>query len=253
MGNRHDLPFVLFLPTYTATASHHGKLSPDLQKDFHKTIETARSFAMKDYSQALFMGDALEGDAREKLVERMAQLTGLPTDFISEHDLRVDSYTFAKNLLKEKQRVVGRFDSRFVGIDPNPAGSRAGYDPSAVAIIAPSTATLYHYLQNYLKGKRDIPYEVITDSVRPWNYNRFINGYANALKSLSEAMTKNGHMRVFVASGYFDLATPFFGTEYTFDHLGLRAELHKNVTIEYYDAGQMMYVHEPSLKKLKKD
>ena len=252
-NRNNDLPFVLFLPTYTATAWHHGKLPPDLQKDFHKTIEAARSFAMKDYSQALFMGDALEGDAREKMVERMAQLTGLSADFISEHDLRVDSYTFAKNLLKEKQRVVGRFDSRFVGIDPNPAGSRAGYDPSAVAIFAPYTATLYHYLQNDLKVKRDIPYEVITDSVRPWNYNRFINGYANALKSLSEAMTKNVHMRVFVASGYFDLATPFFGTEYTFDHLGLRSQLNKNVTIEYYDAGHMMYVHEPSLKKLKKD
>ena len=158
-----------------------------------------------------------------------------------------------KHLLKEKQKIVGRFDSRFVGIDPNPAGSRAGYDPSGVAIFAPYTATLYHYLQNDLQVKRDIPYEVITDKVRPWNYSQFINGYANTLKSLSEAMTKNVHMRVFVASGYFDLATPFFGSEYTFDHLGLSSELHKNVTIKYYDAGHMMYVRDDDRAQLSAD
>jgi carboxypeptidase C (cathepsin A) len=252
-NKNNDLPYVLFLPTYTATAWYHEKLAPELQADFGKTLKRSRDFAMGEYSRALFIGDALMGEQRQKMIKQLVYFTGLPADFIDRHDLRVDSYAFAKNLLHEKQKVIGRFDSRFVGIDPNPAGSRAGYDPSGVAIFAPYTATLYHYLHNDLQIKRDIPYEIITDDVRPWNYDRFINGYANALGALGEAMTKNAHMRVFVASGYLDLATPFFGSEYTFDHLGLSSEVHKNITMEYYDAGHMMYVHEPSLKKLKKD
>ena len=252
-NKNNDLPYVLFLPTYTATAWYHKKLAPELQKDLNQTLNRARAFAMGDYSRALFMGDALTGKEREAMVQQIVYFTGLPAEFIDRNDLRVDSYSFAKKLLHEEQKVIGRFDSRFIGIDPNPAGSRAGYDPSGVAIFAPYTSTLYHYLQNDLQIKRDIPYEIITDDVRPWNYGRFVNGYANALGALSEAMTKNRHMRIFVASGYLDLATPFFGSEYTFDHLGLSPEVHKNITMEYYDAGHMMYVHEPSLKKMKKD
>ena len=252
-NKNNDLPYVLFLPTYTATAWHHSKLSPALQKNLRETLDQARDFAMGPYSRALFRGDALSGSEREKIVTTVAEFTGLPAELIQRYDLRVDSYAFAKNLLQKQQKVVGRFDSRFVGVDPNPAASRAGYDPSGVAIFAPYTSTLYHYLHNSLQIKRDIPYEIITDNVRPWNYGRFVNGYANALSALGEAMTKNRHMRVFVASGYFDLATPFFGSEYTFDHLGLSPELHQNITMEYYEAGHMMYVHEPSLKKMKTD
>ena len=252
-NRNNDLPYVLFLPTYTATAWHHNKLSPELQKNLHQTLDQARDFAMGAYSRALFMGDALSEEERGTIIDKVAKFTGLPTEFVGRHDLRVDSYAFAKNLLQQQKKIVGRFDSRFIGIDPNPAASRANYDPSGVAIFAPYTSTLYHYLHNDLQIKRDIPYEIITDDVRPWNYGRFVNGYANALGALGEAMTKNRHMRVFVASGYFDLATPFFGSEYTFDHLGLSPELHKNITMEYYAAGHMMYVHEPSLKKLKKD
>lgn len=252
-NKNNDLPYVLFLPTYTATAWYHNKLAPELQADFKETLARARDFAMGDYSRALFMGDALTGKKREEMIKQIVYFTGLPADFIDRNDLRVDSYSFAKKLLHEKQKVIGRFDSRFVGIDPNPARSRAGYDPSGVAIFAPYTSTLYHYLQNDLQIKRDIPYEIITDDVRPWNYGRFVNGYANALGALAEAMTKNTHMRVFVASGYLDLATPFFGSEYTFDHLGLSPDVHKNITMEYYDAGHMMYVHQPSLVKMKKD
>jgi carboxypeptidase C (cathepsin A) len=112
---------------------------------------------------------------------------------------------------------------------------------------------MYHYLRNDLKVKRDVPYEILTAKVQPWSYDRFRNRYVHATGTLQEAMTKNPHLKVFVASGYYDLATPFRAAEYSFDHLGLAPSLHENIVYGYYPAGHMMYLHGPSLKKLKDD
>lgn len=249
----NDLPYVLFLPTYTATAWYHERLPPDLQRNFKKTMAEVKAFATTDYAAALFKGDGLADDRRQLIVQKLARYTGLSPEFIDRSNLRVSIFRFTKNLLFEQRKTVGRFDSRYVGIDRDPAGEWSDFDPSAAALFAPFTATLYHYLHNDLKIRRDVPYEILTGKVNPWSYKRFSNAYVNALDTLNKTMTQNPHMQVFVANGYFDLATPFLATEYTFDHLGLGAELRKNVTMSYYDAGHMMYVHQPSLKKLKKD
>ncbi len=252
-NQNNDLPYVLFLPTYTATAWYHKRLPPDLQENLEKTLTEVKEFAIGEYNNALFKGDDLPAAERRAIIDKLVRYTGLSPEFLDRNEIRVDNYRFAKNILQDERKLVGRFDSRFVGVDSNPGENRAGYDPSSAAIFPPYTATLYHYLHNELNIKRDVPYEVISDKVRPWNYRRFTNNYANAIGALNDAMTKNTHLKVFVASGYFDLATPFLGSEYTFNHLGLGPELRKNITIAYYDAGHMMYVHGPSLQKLKAD
>ncbi|MDA1212609.1 MAG: peptidase S10 [Planctomycetota bacterium] len=249
----NDLPYILFLPTYTATAWYHKRLAADLQRDFKKTLADVGQFATTEYAAALFKGDALSDAQRQLIAQKLARYTGLSPEMIERSNLRIHISKFTKNLLFENRKTVGRFDSRYVGVTRDPGSEWSDYDPSAAAIFAPFTATLYHYLHNDLKIQRDVPYEILTHNVNPWNYKRFNNGYVNALDTLNKTMTENPHMKVFVANGYYDLATPYLATEYTFDHLALGAELRKNVTMSYYDAGHMMYVHGPSLKKLKKD
>src|SRR5437588_2452678 len=160
---------------------------------------------------------------------------------------------FIKELLRKERRTVGRFDSRFTGTDLDAAGERPEYDPSFEAVQGPYTATFNDYVRSELKFEKDQPYEVLTGRVQPWDFGDAKNRYLNVSPTLRQAMTKNRDLRVFVANGYFDLATPYLATEYTFNHLGLSGTSADHVTMRYYEAGHMMYVHKPSLHKLKKD
>jgi carboxypeptidase C (cathepsin A) len=148
---------------------------------------------------------------------------------------------------------VGRLDGRFTGIDEDAAGSRPEYDPSMAAIVGPYTATFNDYVRGDLKFESDLPYEFLTGRVRPWNFQPYENRYVNVANTLRSAMTENPFLRVYVAKGYYDLATPFFAADYTFDHLGLDPTLRGHLTGGYYEAGHMMYVHQPSLVKLEKE
>lgn len=251
VGN--DMPYVLFLPSYTATAWYHKKLSKELQGDRRKAIEESEAFAQGEYSQALMKGSKLSADERAQIVKKLARLTGLSAKFIDLNNLRVPMYAFSKELMRDERRTVGRYDGRMEGIDANAATSYPDYDPSYAAVQGPFTATWNQYVRADLKFESDLPYEILTGRVRPWNYGDYQNRYVNVAETLRGAMTQNPNLKVFVANGYYDLATPFFATVYTFDHLGLDPTLRGNVSLGYYDAGHMMYVHLPSLEKLKKD
>lgn len=247
----NDLAYILFLPTYTATAWYHQKLAPDLQANFQSTLQEAKDFAMNEYSLALLKGDTLRVEDRKRIIEKMAFYTGLSQDYIDKNNLRVGMFRFVKELLRDQKRTIGRFDSRFKGIDADVLGEYFEYDPSADAIFGAFTATLNQYIHTELKWVKDTHYKVLTN-VHPWDYG-CKNQYLNVGDSLRGVMTKNPHIRVFVASGYYDLATPFFATDYTFNHLNLDPSLMNHVMIHYYDAGHMMYIHRPSLIKMKKD
>ncbi len=160
---------------------------------------------------------------------------------------------FAKELLRKEAKVVGRYDSRFTGAELEPAGERLDYDPSYAAVQGPFTAAFNQYVRADLNYKSDLPYEILTARVQPWDYGNAKNRYLNQSVPLRQAMTKNPELRLFVANGYYDLATPYFATEYTVNHLGLEPALAAHITMTYYAAGHMMYIHEPSLKKLKHD
>jgi carboxypeptidase C (cathepsin A) len=249
----NDLPYLLYLPTYTAIAWYHKKLPADLQGDLQKAIAESRKFALGEYADALMAGDTLTEAQRAAISQKLARLTGLSQQYADESNLRVPIFRFTKQLLRSERRTVGRIDGRFTGIDRDGAGDRPDYDPSIAAITGPYAATLNDYVRNDLKFESDLPYEILTGRVRPWNYSPYENRYVNVAETLRGAMTQNPFLHVFVAKGYYDLATPFFAADYTFDHLGIDPSLRSHLSGAYYESGHMMYAHLPSLAKLKQD
>jgi carboxypeptidase C (cathepsin A) len=249
----NDLPYALFLPTYTATAWYHKKLPDDLQADRDKALAESEKFAQGDYTLALMRGDRLRPDEQQQVKHRLSRLTGLSEEFVARNNLRVPIGRFTKELLRNERRVVGRFDSRLRGPDIDTASDRPDYDPSYASVQGVYTATLNQYLRSELKYESDQPYEILTGRVQPWDFGNAKNRYLNVAPTLQQALTKNRDLRVFVANGRYDLATPYFATEYTFNHLGLEPSLADHVTMGYYDAGHMMYVQRASHHKLKKD
>ena len=253
-GTNTNLPYILYLPSYTATAWYHKQLPKDLQnQELEKVLVEAEHFAMNDYAEALLKGAMLSKQKQKEVAKKFARYTGLSADFVELSNLRISSSRFAKELLRNKRRTIGRFDSRYTGIDRDAAGDRYEYDASAAALFGPFTAALNHYLRAELDVDREKIYEILTSNVHPWSYKSFENRYVSASDTLRAAMTQNPFLKVFVASGYYDLATPYFATDYTFNQMALAPSLRKNVSIHYYEGGHMMYVRESSLKKLRRD
>jgi carboxypeptidase C (cathepsin A) len=247
----NDLPYIMFLPTYTATAWYHQQLKGDLQADLQTTLDKVEKFAFDEYTRALMLGAALPEAGRRRVIHQLALFTGLSEDYIDRTDLRIEIFRFTKELLRKQRRTVGRLDSRFTGIDRDSAGESFEFDPSMAAIIGPYTAALNDYVRTELSFESDLPYEILTERVYPWSYAQFENAYVEVAETLRKAMTTNPALKVYVANGYFDLATPYFATRYTFNHLGLDPSLQGNLRMGYFEAGHMMYIHLPSLEKLK--
>jgi len=248
----NDLPFIMFLPTYAATAWYHQRLAPELQADFQGALSQARAFAIGEYATALLKGTMLSLNERHAIADRMARLTGLSAEFIERANLRVDPARFRKELLRDQRLVTGRLDGRYTAMDADAAGERQEFDPSNTALAGPYTAMFVDYLSHELKYRSDLVYYT-SGPVRPWNYNDYANRYATHVDALRGAMARNPYLRVFIANGYYDMATPFFATEYTAAHLGWESTYADRVTMGYYDGGHMMYIIEPELVAFKRD
>lgn len=249
----NETPFWLYVPTYAATAWYHKRLAPDLQADLAKTLAQAQAWASTDYLLALARGDALPDAERDRIATALARFTGLSKDFVLRSRLRVNIGNFCKELLRDRGRTVGRLDSRYQGIDRDGVGGGYDFDPSYAAIQGAFTAALNAYVREELNYENDSAYEILTSRVNPWSYASASNRYANVAETLRRAMTQNRHLKVLVASGYYDLATPFFASDYTVEHLGLDASLRGNITRTYYECGHMMYIRHDDLVKLKHD
>ncbi len=249
----NDLPYIFYLPTETATAWFHKKLSADLQADKKKALGEAEKFALGPYTLALTQGADLPAAQRASVVKELARLTGLSEDFIDRANLRVAAGEFSKELLRKERLTVGRYDSRVIGEDHDAVGQSPEYDPSYTSALGPFAATFNDYVRRELKFESDLPYEVLTGKVQPWDFNQARNQYLDIAENLREAMTHNPYLKVFVANGHYDLATPYLATRYTFDHIGLPPDLRSNVSMGYYEAGHMMYVDTPSRIALKED
>ncbi len=251
----NDMPYIMYLPSYAAVAWYHHAL-PQQHPQLRPVLKEVEHFAITEYAQALLAGDELDPAVRDSIVQRLHRYTGLDADYIDKADLRVDASEFEKELLREHGQVVGRLDARFTGPTGDLLAERAPYDPQSAAISSAFASAFNHYLRSELAYGEDKQY-TIAGRVQPWNWThgdrRGWPGHTNVATDLTEALEYNTRLEVLLNSGVFDLATPYFGAEWTMDHLHLPKELRGHVHEAQYDAGHMMYVYEPELAKLKQN
>jgi carboxypeptidase C (cathepsin A) len=253
-GAGNDLPYVTFLPTYTAIAGYHKRLAPDLQADAAKAQKESEAFAAGPYAGALVRGASLSADERADVIKQLARLTALAPELIDQADLRVDPTLFRKRLLGGGRQVIGRFDGRLVGFDADPLDRDTDFDPSLPQFLAAYSGAFNDYVRRGLGYQSDLNYEVLSGRVHPWNFGGGgWNGYPSVSRDLRSAMIKNPHLKVLFASGLYDLATPYMGKAYTVDHLDVGAPLRKNISMTFYPGGHMMYHCKPALEQLDQD
>ncbi|MDQ1737357.1 MAG: hypothetical protein QOH56_3608 [Pseudonocardiales bacterium] len=239
----NDLPTTLFLPTYAAIAHYHGKHG---RKSLRTVLREAEDFASRDYPWLLARGNRLTEAERVEAAERLAELTGLSVRYVLQSDLRLEHQRFYTELLRDSGRTVGRLDGRFAGWLEDGVVDASDTDPSYDAIAGPYAAGFNHYVRAELGYANDLPYELISPKVNPWSFSEFENQSVNVTRRLARAMRANRHLKVHVALGYHDGATPYFAAEHVLAHLPIPDELKVNIESAYYPAGHMMYVHEPS-------
>ena len=247
---RNDRAHALYLPTYAAIAQYHGKLG---RTSLAKAVAAAEDYAARDYPWVLGRGDRLTAKERATAVTRLAALTGLSEDYVDRTDLRIEHWRFFGELLRDRRLTAGRLDGRFTGPAASAIAEHMDADPSMDAISGPYSATFNHYVRSELDYHNDLPYEQITARVHPWSFKDFEGRPIDVSPLLERAMRANPHLRVHVSYGYFDGATPHFAAEDVFAHLQIPESLRTNIEHCYYEAGHMMYVHEPSRLQQSKD
>ena len=240
----NDLPYVLYLPTYAAVAHYHGK-HPG--RSLREVVDEAEAYAAGDYPRILARGARLTPAERRSAVARIARLTGISREYVDRVDLRIEHVRFFTELLRDRGLAVGRLDARFTAPEPDGGREHFSADASYSHIQGPYTAAFNQYVRDELGYENDLPYEILSGGVNEaWSYKEFEGRPVSVVDDLGATMRANPDLKVHVACGYFDGATPHFAAEHVFAHLPVPASLAANVERAYYEAGHMMYVHEPS-------
>ena len=254
---RNDLPYALFLPAFAGIAQYHGKLAGPLAESPAAARAAAERFVVEDYLAGLHAGARLSPTARRRVVKRIAELTGLAPSLVEEKNLRISDHTFFFELLRDRGRIVGRLEARVTG---PMAASRTRdweFDPGVEAIAAPYTMAAHAYMSESLGVDVQARYEVLSmDAHKQWNWNRGEekgNAFACTSPDLSRALRRNPHLRVLVASGHYDLGTPYSASDWSLSQLDVPPDVLARVEHHYYDAGHMMYTREADMMKLKRD
>ena len=251
----NELPYEVFLPTYAATAWYHHAL-PDRPAALQPFLEQVQHFALNAYAEALNAGSALSTKEFDAIAEKLHEYTGLSTAYIEKANLRVTDREFFHHLLAHRDETVGRLDSRFVGPSMDPLGEGARYDPQSAAISSAYSAIFNTYVHDTLKFGRHRIY-LLDGDVYPWNM-RHVDlitrrpqiGFTNVAVDLAQAMKRDPDLQVLAQNGYYDLATPYFGTIYIMNHLDIPPGFRAHIHMEFYNSGHMIYVHVQALKKL---
>jgi len=245
--DQNDVPFLTWLPGMTAVAHYHRKLAPELQADFAKTLERAVEFARGRYALALLKGAALPEEERKAVAAELSALTSLPVELVLRSNLRIDPSLFRRKVLEAEDKVIGRFDGRVSGVEA---------DPSYDVVYGAFATTMNSYLRDPagLNYQTDRPYEILGGpGMTPWNFSLATNEYLEVASTLGKALNMNASLKVFIACGYHDLATPGEAIDYSVRHMDLTPAQRANFTWQHYDGGHMMYTSLPSLEKLSAD
>jgi len=254
---RNELPYALFLPGLACAAQYHGKLAGPPSKSPEAARSAAETFVADEYLSALHAGARLPEARRRRVARRVAELTGLSVALVEEKNLRISDETFFFELLRDEGRIVGRLEARVTGPMAASRTREWEFDPGIEALSAPFTMAANAYMTETLGIESTARYEVLNMDVnKEWNWNRGEakgNGFACTSPDLSRALRRNPHLRVLVASGHYDLGTPYSATDWSIAQLDVPPEVLARVEHHYYDAGHMMYTREPDLKKLKQD
>lgn len=254
---RNDLPYALFLPAFACVAQYHGKLKGRLAESPAAAREAAERYVTDEYLAALHDGSRLSRAARRRVVNRVAELTGLASSLVEEKNLRISANTFFVELLRERGKIVGRLEARVTGPMAASRSHEWEFDPGIEAIVAPYTMAAHAYMSESLGVDTQVRYEVLSmDTHKHWNWNRGEekgNSFASTSPDLSRALRRNPHLRVLVASGHYDLGTPFSASNWSLAQLDVTSEVLARVEHHYYDAGHMMYTRETDMMKLKRD
>lgn len=248
-----DLPFQLFVPTYTATAWYHKKLDESLQKrNLPDLLAEVEAWSKSELTVALMKGDRIDEKEGHTVAEKLALYTGLDLDYVLGSNLRINIHRFCKELLRNEKRSVGRLDSRFKGVEASAVNEFPEFDPSMLSILPPYTSTFNDYVRSKLGIETDLTYEPLSLNVNEkWEWEK--GTLPTTGEALRGAMAKNPYMKVFVAQGYYDLATPHFATEYMITHMNIDADLRNNVEMGFYEAGHMFYLDVGCLAAFKND
>lgn len=254
---RNDLPYALFLPAFASVAQYHGRLKGSLAASPEAARAAAEQFVADDYLAALHAGARLSTTARRRIARRVAELTGLAVALIDEKNLRVSDQTFFFELLRDRGLIVGRLEARVTGPMAASRSRDWEFDPGIEAIAAPYTMAAHAYMSEQLGVDTQTRYEVLShEAHKHWNWSRGEatgNSYASTSNDLSRALRRNPHLRVLVASGHYDLGTPYSASDWSLAQLDVPPEVLARVSHRYYDAGHMMYTREADMLKLKRD
>lgn len=254
-----DRDFINYIPSYAATAWYHHKMAnPPATVD--EAAALGRAFASGPYLQALEKGQTITPEERDRVAQQMSQLTGLSAGFIENANLRVDLSSFRKELLRNERLTIGRYDSRYTGVDPSASGDRPDFDASDAAISGGFVGTLQSYLANDLGYQIDMQYRQSASEEEgfKWDWKheppngRTLNDPNTAL-DLAAAMRTNPYLKVLSLNGYYDMATPFFGTEYDLNHMMLEPAQAQNLEYRYYPSGHMVYLNPEALHAMRLD
>jgi carboxypeptidase C (cathepsin A) len=248
-----DNAAIYYLPSYTAIAWYHKRLPTDLQSQtVEQVTAAAEAWAGAGYRLALAKGSQLTPAARQAAVDTLARFTGLPKAVIDQNNLRISLSLFDTELLRDQRRTVGRLDGRFTSFTMNNGSQRPAFDPSMSNIRLSYTPVLNDYVRRELGFKDDMRYYILGGGLDGWKPQN--EGSAtDVTPSLEAAFAKNPYMKLFVAMGYYDTATPYYAVEYTIDHLAISPEARANITTGYYAAGHMVYIDDPSMKQFRAD
>ena len=249
--------FITYLPTMAASALYHGRISP-VPKDQDEFLLAARAFASDELLPALFKGNTIDSNTRVHIRDQLAYFTGLSKGYIERADLRVNGFRFAKELLRDQGLTVGLLDARYTNDEIDDLAAGPGADAASTAISPAFKSALMTYLYDDLNVKWDRLYlsPADPDLSSSWRWSPLPEGqswephFVNTARDLAATLRMNPELKVLVASGLYDLVTPFYDAEYTLNRHGIRAE---QIQYTYYAGGHMMYVNEPSRAELLSD